>query len=202
VPSEADVQAFAEIVAWISQTVGSLEFRPASALEAFSVAPGVELDSLDALRAALASVEEEPFAQDLDRNRATVVTEGSLWTVHFPWRTSQPLRLTGPGRCPPGGFRVQVDATSSRVVRTFGHRPETWDLDHLRRQAFLAEHAEIPSPTRDSLREGWLEPGMTREMVLAAWGAPVGELRQVMSYRREGCSVDLRFQDGLLLEVP
>jgi len=199
-PSAADREQFEILIAWITDSVGRLGLRHTSEAWAYSAAPGTKLESLPVMRAALKRAGEEDFAANLDLNRAFTSgpLEGSIATVRIPWRTNQPI-ICWP---PPGKIlkacSVRVDTRTNSIAGVEVNRPDSWDVDEQRRRTFLDSHPRLEFPTSELIRAGWIRPGMSRELVLAAWGEPKEEDERGWRYERDGRGVYINFKDGVL----
>jgi hypothetical protein len=82
-----------------------------------------------------------------------------------------------------------------------------------RRTDFLKTHTELAPEYRDAILKGKVIPGMSRDMVIAAWGQPVDEITEIISGQGvkswlfrvySGNYINIyavKFDDGIVSEV-
>ena len=198
-PSDAERKKFAEIVGFVFRTVDSLPMAEGSVLDEHSVVLLKDPLEQEAFRIAVEHARREPFFHELDRNRFCMIKAG-LWSVSFGLRGM--LRSSDPNPCAgwPGSYGVQIDMERVEVTNSHGVRPKGLSEDRARRETFVAEHAELSRTLRELIQEGWVQEGMTKEMVVAAWGDPTHTYNSGWSYKRRTNNT-LRFEEDILLKL-
>jgi hypothetical protein len=169
-PTEVQRERFDAVIAFIGRFADELPLQPATALDG-SVAV-IESNVLAAeYPRVVAELRADPHFAEVDFNRVQPLASGSneFALALREWRHDVVGRpFTWPGYVL---VSLQPGSTSRPSFSNEQYRPSP-AVERERRATFVATHPELAPSIRDLIRAGWIEVGMTQDMVQAAWGEP------------------------------